>query len=94
MTTFKFYTDPGHGWLEVTPADLAKVGLAAEDFTRCSYLGFGAIFLEEDCDAPKFIKAWATHNGGEPRVSERHSNGDCFVRRLAPNSQGKWKPFG
>lgn len=94
MTTFKLHIDPGHAWLEVSPEDLAKVGLAAKDFTRCSYVGCGAFFLEEDCDAPKFLTAWAAEHGSEPRVSELSTgNADSFVRRLAPNMQGKWDPF-
>jgi hypothetical protein len=34
---FTFISDPGHGWLEVTTVDLARVGMRCADFTRYSY---------------------------------------------------------
>lgn len=52
-----FYTDPSHGWLKV-PMDVFK-GLAAAivgQISHCSYMTPDAVFLEEDSDAPKFIK--------------------------------------
>ena len=61
MTQFTFYIDPGHGWLGVTDAQIEAAGLSRADFSEYSYRipkefeGGGLCFLEEDCDAPKFI---------------------------------------
>lgn len=70
--TFKFYSDPGHGWLRVTLADIAKVGLTTEDFTDYSYRseGGGVLYLEEDCDAPVFVNAWEGTFGRRPSFTE------------------------
>ncbi len=56
--TFTFHTDPGHGWLEVTVNDLSSISLVPSDFTQCSYRKGNTLYLEEDCDAGKFINAW------------------------------------
>lgn len=61
--TFTFHTDPGHGWLEVSAADLAGTGLAASSFSAYSYILRGVLYLEEDCDAPLFIDAWKKLHG-------------------------------
>ena len=54
----RFIEDPGHGWLEVPETALAKVGLSVADFSLYSYRHNGKLYLEEDCDAPKFFEAW------------------------------------
>ena len=53
----RWITDPGHGWLEVTYRDLADVGAAVDDFSDYSSIARTreTLYLEEDCDAPKFI---------------------------------------
>ena len=58
---FKFYCDPGHGWLAVKVSDLVKIGMKPEDFTRYSYRKGGTVYLEEDCDAPVFSEKWTNH---------------------------------
>jgi|SRR5215469_15715667 len=96
---FVFYTDPGHGWLAVLRRDLAVLGFTALDFTSCSYVsGDGERFyLEEDCDAPKFIEAYRAHHGCDPVIAERHLGStqphSNFIRRLPRNVAGQWKPF-
>lgn len=49
---YVFVTDPGHGWLRVPAADVAALGYTP---TRCSPLRQGVWYLEEDCDAPRFL---------------------------------------
>lgn len=82
--TFKFHTDPGHGWLEVTRADLAAVGLTANDFSRCSYQrpagGTTVYFLEEDCDAGVFMNAYRKRYTVELELTSRHTNHDSRIR--------------
>ena len=82
---YKFYSDPGHGWLEVTTADLADVGLHRGDFSRYSYQSGNngtatLIYLEEDCDAPRFIAAFRSTYSEEPTIIER--NDGAFIRNL------------
>ena len=84
MSTFTFHCDPGHGWLEVTLADLLRVGLSIKQISRYSYYcgKRKACYLEEDCDAPKFIAAYRHVNGREPAIREVHSNAQSFIRNL------------
>ena len=80
MKTFTFHTDAGHGWLEVSTDDLRSVSMCAASFSRYSYRDTGKLYLEEDCDASKFIAAWqAKHGAVEFRERYQHSS---FVRNL------------
>ncbi len=78
---FTFIEDPGHGWLEVTTVDLARVGLKSSDFSRYSYRRGNTLYLEEDCDAPKFIEAWRRKNGGTPELRDVYQ-ARTFIRDL------------
>ena len=49
---YTFIEDPGHGWLEVPENDLLGTGLV---FSKYSPHRNGIAYLEEDCDAPKFL---------------------------------------
>ena len=86
MTTLTFHTDPGHGWLEVNMATLSLAGLTTKAFSRYSYTDpHGGIryFLEEDCDAEIFIKAWEAKNPGDTLTfSEKFTRHDNPIRRL------------
>lgn len=55
---YKFYSDPGHGWLVVPMKELIELGIA-ERISRYSYLDpvTQEAFLEEDCDAGLFMSA-------------------------------------
>lgn len=50
------YCDPGHAWLKVPTELLSKLGIA-EDITVFSYQRGEFSYLEEDCDAPTFLRA-------------------------------------
>ena len=65
--TFTFYTDPGHGWLRVKRRDLELLGIQ-KDISPFSFEtpGKTVVYLEEDCDAGTFIKAYKERWGGEP----------------------------
>jgi len=80
---FTFYTDPGHGWLCVTLQDLANVGLNPWDFTKYSYRSRdGKLFyLEEDCDASKFVDAYVKLNKCQPKFKELYQT-HSIVRLL------------
>lgn len=79
--TFTFWTDPGHGWLEVTIRDLIAVGMKATDFSEFSYKSGNRVFLEEDCDAPLFLKR-CREIGRKITVVEENDDTDSFVRGL------------
>lgn len=83
-TIFAFIVDPAHSWLRVTRAQIAAVSLKPEDFSRYSYRGFkDDFYLEEDCDAPKFLAAWEKIHG-KPQFTELHTNRSSLVRKLPP----------
>ena len=58
MATMKkvFHSDPGHGWLAVKLSELKMLGIE-NDITSFSYVKGKTAYLEEDCDATRFIKA-------------------------------------
>lgn len=53
MTAYRFHSDAGHGWLQVTLAELVRLGIAGK-ITGYSYRLRDTVFLEEDCDASLF----------------------------------------
>ena len=85
---FKFWIDPGHGWLQVAWYDMKAVGLNPRDFSRYSYRDGNQFYLEEDCDAPKFIAAYKAKFKRDPQFLEVHRDrsGDrrIFIRDLPP----------
>lgn len=54
MATYTMYADPGHAWLKVPKARIQTLGLK---ITSYSYERNEWAYLEEDVDAPTFIKA-------------------------------------
>lgn len=81
MTTFTFHTDPSHGWLEVSAAELFNVGLLPSDFSSYSYQQGNVVYLEEDCDAAVFIRTYEQHVG-PIKVVEKFTNYDSWIRKL------------
>jgi hypothetical protein len=56
IKTYIFHSDPGHGWLAVKRQELKDLGILNK-VSVCSYQKGQTVYLEEDCDAPLFIKA-------------------------------------
>ena len=85
-TAFVYHQDPGHGWLEVSQADMDDVGLSYINFSSCSYVSTDGelLFLEEDCDMPKFLAAYKVKYSGAPQIVEAYSD-PCFIRDLSSN---------
>ena len=83
VATFVFHEDPGHGWLEVTRADMAKVNLSPSDFSGYSYRNSrdSKYYLEEDADATKFLVAWRDRFGSLPKFDNRYRH-NTFIRKL------------
>jgi hypothetical protein len=75
------YSDGGHGWLRVDRKMLARLGVAAEVST-CSYERAEEVYLEEDCDAPLFIRAMEAAGYSVAVREVRTADGDSFVRGL------------
>lgn len=62
MKPFKFYTDPGHGWLAVKLKDIFDLGLQYQ-ISPYSYMRGLTVYLEEDCDAALFVRHWENKCG-------------------------------
>mgnify|MGYP000167667374 FL=1 len=50
------HSDAGHGWLAVKLGELKMMGIES-DISEHSYVKGKTVYLEEDCDAMKFINA-------------------------------------
>ena len=86
MSTLRFISDAGHGWLEVPTIDVIKAGITP---SRYSYIDAdnGRTYLEEDCDMAAYMAAigcrfdlavvWGN-------IKEVFINGDAWVRDLPP----------
>jgi len=48
--------DAGHGWFSVSHVDIRKLGIE-DSISGCSYMNRTRVYLEEDCDIAKFVKA-------------------------------------
>ena len=55
-----FHYDPGHAWLQVPKTDLAKYKI--KGISNYSHQDEDFAYLEEDCDAPIYIKTLADLN--------------------------------
>lgn len=51
-----FHSDAGHGWGCVTRGMISELGVA-DRISEFSYQDKGHVYLEEDCDLPRFISA-------------------------------------
>ena len=80
--SLRFIADPGHGWLEV-PNDLLKSVLPELDVSHFSYMQGHEVYLEEDCDAPKFLNA-AKVKGFDVNIIHEHTNHESRIRRYTP----------
>lgn len=77
---FKFYEDPGHGWLAVKVKDLEAVGSGLHLISHYSYLKGKTVYLEEDCDADKFVKAFEAKFGASPTIKTTFTDGSSPIR--------------
>ena len=79
---FTFHTDPSHGWLQVSVQAVKEAGITVSEY---SYTDGQYVYLEEDCDAPKFFVALtgeldpATWSAA---IVEQHTNSESFIRSL------------
>jgi predicted RNase H-like nuclease len=77
-----FHTDPGHGWLEVSKQLARQVlGGRYREISSHSYASRTAVYLEEDCDAPMFLKA-AREKGINFQIHEPFEDNNS-IRQMA-----------
>lgn len=73
--------DASHAWLRVRAWHLARLGIAHQVSSYSYEDGQGYAYLEEDCDAPRFLAA--AEAAGEPvTVTDRDDGGRSRVRDL------------
>ena len=63
---FKFFEDPGHGWLEVPVSMLDLMGIRPK-ISNFSYRKNDMAYLEEDCDFAVFYDAFVKTYGTPPK---------------------------
>lgn len=80
MSTFTLHSDPGHGWLEVPRGLLDTLGIAG-DISTYSYIRGDTAYLEEDCDASRFVEAMRAA-GQAFEIVELDINRDHWIRNL------------
>jgi len=87
-----FYTDPGHGWLEVPLCECRALGIA-DKISGYSYVqvkgGAAWVYLEEDCDAALYMNAYKEKYGRAREVVEVHFE-NIFIRNL-PHYETRFK---
>ena len=85
--TVYFYSDAGHGWLKVKKSELRELGIA-DKISRCSYMRDEWAYLEEDCDAYCYFKAYVdkmglgdvSHLGEVFNVKRKHTDRSSKIR--------------
>jgi len=75
-----FFSDPGHGWLRINQYDLEDLGIT-DKISGFSYQRGSRVYLEEDCDAPRYLAA-AKAAGWHIDVIESHTDGLSRIRRM------------
>ena len=73
MHEFVAHIDSGHGWLEVPRKLLTELEIA-DDITPYSYQKGENVYLEEDCDAGTFIKAYQDKHAVKVGFFECHTD--------------------
>ena len=82
-TIIKFHSDSGHAWIEVSLNQILSTGLMPKDFSIYSYRDGSKFYLEEDCDAPKFLHYYKINH--EVELNHINYNSDCWIRDLERN---------
>ena len=75
---YKYFQDPGHGWIEVPIAELRRLNID-DKISPYSYRNGHFVYLEEDCDASAWSQAKRAA-GEEYEIIELHTNNDSIVR--------------
>ena len=85
--TYTFYSDPSHGWLEVSKKELQELSIL-KNVSEYSYINQDMIYLEEDSDASIFINSYKSKYGMNPKIYEPiQDNND--IRNYSRFKKGK-----
>lgn len=68
-TSFKIYSDYGHGWIAVKKSVLAELDIA-DQISNFSYTKGQTAYLEEDCDGTLFARRFKDITGAWPDFEE------------------------
>lgn len=82
--------DPGHAWLKVPTKDIKILGIQ-KSISEFSYMSERYVYLEEDVDAPMYIKRYITATTRKPELTYNNMNRLSSVRKLAKYSFEKIK---
>lgn len=82
MLQVTWFADAGHAWLAVPKKTLVALGIA-EQISSYSYIRDDIAFLEEDCDAGKFMEAAANTPGFTITVNHAPHEDDSIIRTYA-----------
>jgi hypothetical protein len=77
---YNFFSDPGHGWLEVPRRDVKELNVRPSGYSYYSP-DTDMLYLEEDLDAGKFIKAYESKHGYVPKLVDVYQE-RTFIRGL------------
>jgi hypothetical protein len=92
MKAYKFYADPGHGWLAVKITELLELGIITQ-ISNYSYMRGATAYLEEDCDASLFFNAYKDKYGGDPKHTYTHTNNRSAIRNYDSYNKNKAVDF-
>jgi len=81
--TYNYYSDPGHGWLEVKLDELVELGIKNK-ISHYSYIRGDTVFLEEDCDMSTFMNAMESKGLTIKLSYINERERESFIRRLRP----------
>jgi len=88
--SFKYYQDPGHGWIAVRIKVLAMLNLTPSNFSHYSFIKGNTVYLEEDGDASKFFKVWTEKFGEEPSLIHKNTNKSSPIRSYPRIKTNNW----
>jgi hypothetical protein len=80
MLTLDYVQDPGRGWIAADRQMLRFLGLL-EVTSSYSYQDDDLIWLEEDCDGPRFLSA-LSRVGIDYQLVDTHTRGNAWIRNL------------
>jgi hypothetical protein len=86
--TYKFYADPGHGWLAVKITELMEISIITQISTY-SYMRGGTAYLEEDVDATLFFNSYRDKYGVEPKHTYEHTDNRSAIRNYDRYNRNK-----
>ena len=87
---YKFYGDPSHGWLAVKMQEIIDLGIS-QKISSFSYMHGQTVYLEEDCDAPIFVKAMQEKNPEFVLVcNTKHTDKTSPIRSYSRYTLGDW----